>query len=163
MNDTRALRTAFGRFATGVTVITATAPDGESAGLTANSFSSVSLDPPLLLWCLGKASDCLPVFSRAEHFVINILAESQRDVAQCFATKLIDRFAQVSWRAGTCGAPRIDDCVAWFECRVAARHDAGDHIIVVGEVEHFGHNEDKPPLLFYAGRYGRADRHPGDA
>lgn len=135
--DARALRDAFGAFATGVTVVTTRAPDGEPRGFTANSFASVSLDPPLLLVCLAKTSRSLDAYQAARGFAVNVLAESQREVSQAFASSRGERFASVQWRDGPAGNPVFDDVAAWFDCSRHALVDGGDHVILVGRVEAF--------------------------
>ncbi|SDG78616.1 flavin reductase family protein [Roseospirillum parvum] len=151
--DSRAFRSALGLFATGVTVVTTGDGGGRTAGMTVNSFSSVSLDPPLILWCLGKGSPSQPVFEAAGHFAVNVLAAGQEALSTQFA-RPGDKFAGVDWRPGRFGDPLIEGAIATFECRTTARHDAGDHLILVGQVAHFDHR-DGEPLLFFGGRYGR--------
>jgi flavin reductase (DIM6/NTAB) family NADH-FMN oxidoreductase RutF len=150
--DQRELRDAFGRFATGVTVVTVNHA-GEPAGLTANSFSSVSLDPPLVLWNLALSADCFEQFEAADHFAINILNRDQDSISTRFATKDVDKWAGTPYRTGVTGAPVIDDAIAVFECKVYARHPGGDHVIYVGEVIEVHVNNDAPPLGFHRGRY----------
>jgi flavin reductase (DIM6/NTAB) family NADH-FMN oxidoreductase RutF len=150
--DTRAFRSALGMFATGVTVITTRSERGEYAGFTANSFNSVSLDPPLVLWSLSLYSPNLPLFQNCSHYAINVLAADQVELSQRFAAPAIDRFAGVEFSPGLGGAPLLPGCCAWFECRNEARHAGGDHIIFVGLVEKFSH-QDKAPLVFQGGRY----------
>lgn len=151
--DTRDFRRALGRFATGITVITARAADGEIAGLTVNSFNSVSLDPPLVLWSLGRDSPSHEVFERATHFAVNVLSEQQRALSDNFARSGVDKFVGLSWTPATSGAPLLPDCCAWFECRIAARHPGGDHTIFIGEVEKFVHDVTRAPLLYFGGEY----------
>ena len=151
--DPRALRNALGRFATGITVITAIHPDGQPIGLTANSFSAVSLDPALVLWCLDKKSINLAAFQAASHHAINILSAHQEDISNRFATWPVDRFAGLAWHAGIGGAPCLPDCLAVFEVANQTCHDAGDHLIFVGRIERFTTPSDAPPLLFHAGQY----------
>ncbi len=146
------LRQAFGSFATGVTVVTAQDQDGNPIGFTANSFTSVSLDPPLLLVCIAKSSSNLQSFSDAGHFAVNILSEAQKDVSARFASRVKDRFAETHWRAGTAGCPLIEDAVAWFECATDNLVDAGDHLILIGRVVEFG-NSDRRPLVYFRGHY----------
>ena len=150
--DQRELRDAFGRFATGVTIITVS-HDGEPAGLTANSFSSVSLDPPLVLWSLANSADCFAQFEAEDHFAINILAHDQSELSTRFATKNIDKWEGTPFTPGKTGSPLIEGAIATFECRVHARHDGGDHVIYVGEVLEVDASGDAPPLGFYKGRY----------
>jgi flavin reductase (DIM6/NTAB) family NADH-FMN oxidoreductase RutF len=155
--DQRALRDALGQFATGVTIITACTPHGERVGLTANSFSSVSLDPPLVLWSLSLYSPSLAAFQHSSHFAVHVLAAQQEALSQRFATSGIDRFKGLDAAEGLGGAPLIDGCVARFECRNEVRHAGGDHMIFVGRVERFDHFGGEP-LLFHGGRYGRVNR-----
>jgi 3-hydroxy-9,10-secoandrosta-1,3,5(10)-triene-9,17-dione monooxygenase reductase component len=147
-----ALRQALGEYVTGVTVVTARGADGSMAGLTVNSFASVSLDPPLVLWSLGLGSPSLPIFQTCTHFAVNVLAADQKDISQRFAQSGIDKFAGQSWKVGAGGTALLDGCNAWFECRVDARHEGGDHLILIGHVEQF-RRDPKPPLVFHRGSY----------
>lgn len=149
--DVREFRTALGGFVTGVTVVTTTI-NGSPIGFTANSFTSVSLDPPLILVCIGKSSSNFANFQQVDAFCVSILAESQRTISQKFASKGIDRFEGVAWTAGDLGNPVIDNAVAWFDCTLHQRIDAGDHHILVGKVSEFGHNVGSP-LAFCRGNY----------
>lgn len=151
--DCRAFRDALGSFATGIAVVTACAPDGEFIGLTVNSFNSVSLDPPLVLWSLDLASPNLQAFSEASHYVVNILAEDQIAVSQHFATRQPDKFGDLQLCLGAGGAPLLHGCCAWFECVNETRHAGGDHLIFLGRVERFTHDPARLPLLYHAGRY----------
>jgi len=152
--DPRALRNAFGAFATGVTLVTTVGPDGKPIAMTANSFSSVSLDPPLLLWCIDKASDRLAVFEASPHFAINILAEHHKTLSSRFATKGQPYMDGVECVTGESGCPVIPDACAIFECERVARHDAGDHIIYIGRVRRFETPEGAgKPLVFHRGNY----------
>lgn len=135
--DARALRDAFGTFITGVTVVTTLDGGGTPVGFTANSFTSVSLDPPLLLVCISKSSQNLDVFTTTSAFAVNVLAEGQREVSQTFASQVDDRFAAVRWQRGPHGSPVFDEVCAWFDCATHRTVDAGDHIILVGEVKAF--------------------------
>lgn len=147
-----ALRDAFGAFATGVTVVTALDATGRPVGFTANSFTSVSLDPPLLLICLGKSSSNFAIFSQTARFAVNILAADQTDISQRFATPCADRFAGLDWQAGPGGAPLLPGVAAWFDC---ARHqviDAGDHIVLLGRIDTF-ERAARDPLIYLQGRY----------
>lgn len=146
-------RAALGMFATGVTIVTARAPDGSCIGLTANSFNSVSLDPPLVLWSLGLRSGALPAFTSGSHYAINILAAGQRTLAERFAGRHADRFAGVAWREGAGGAPLLDGAAAVFECFNRSRYEEGDHVIFVGEVERCMRDPAVTPLIFQGGRY----------
>jgi flavin reductase (DIM6/NTAB) family NADH-FMN oxidoreductase RutF len=151
--DTREFRTALGSFATGVTIVTAMGPEGRPVGLTCNSFASVSLNPPLILWSLVTHSTSLPVFQEASHFAVNILGASQDALALQFARSTADKFAGVSWTPGLGGAPVLTGCVAHFQCRSADRYYGGDHVIFLGAVEDFAHSRDQP-LLFSRGKFG---------
>lgn len=140
-------------FATGVTVVTARDADGRLIGLTANSFNSVSLEPPLVLWSLALRAGSMPVFARGSHYAINILAADQVELAERFASKNVDRFAGVSWRPGLAGAPVLEGAAAVFECFNRSQYEEGDHVIFVGEVEHCTRREGASPLIFHGGRY----------
>jgi len=152
-DDSRALRNAFGRFATGVTIVTAIDPDGQPIGLTVNSFSAASLQPPLVLWCLDNASHNLEAFRRASHHAINVLAAGQIDLSNRFATWPVDRFVGLPWQPGAGGAPIFSGCCATFEVANEASYPGGDHTIFVGRVEKFAEATDLAPLLFHAGQY----------
>ena len=153
--DTRALRNALGRFATGVAIVTAIDPDGQPIGLTVNSFSAVSLEPALVLWCLDNNSHNLSCFRNATHHAINILSVDQEDLSNRFATWPVDRFAGLQWQTGAGGAPLFDGCFATFEVANETIHAAGDHTIFVSRVEKFSEIADLAPLLFHAGQYAR--------
>lgn len=146
-------RAALGQFTTGVTVVTARTPDGRLVGLTANSFNSVSLSPPLVLWSLARQSTSMPGFLAATHYAINVLAADQRLLAERFARKGIDRFEGTSWRPGFTGAPVIEGAVAVFECSHRSQHDEGDHVIFVGEVAQCRRRVGATPLVFHGGRF----------
>lgn len=146
------LREALGSFVTGVTVIT-TRHGGELHGLTANSFTSVSLDPPLVLFSLSRTADCFDAFEETNAFAVNILRSDQEDLSSRFATKDIDKWSGVAWRPGHGGCPLIDGAIATFECRITARHEGGDHILYVGEVVRFAQYPEGAPLAFFRGRY----------
>ena len=150
--DTRSLRNALGTFATGITVLTARDADGRPVGATISSFGSVSLDPPLVSWSLGLHSPSLAVFESCSHYAVNVLAADQVEFSQRFSQPLDDRFAGIEFQSGAGGAPLLPGCCAWFECRNEMRYPGGDHLILVGYVENFRH-EDKPPLIFHGGRY----------
>ncbi|MCB2019682.1 MAG: flavin reductase family protein [Burkholderiaceae bacterium] len=148
-----AFRAALGMFATGVTIVTARDAAGRRVGLTANSFNSVSLTPPLVLWSLARRAGTLAAFSAGSHYAINILASDQRALADRFAVRGADQFAGVALRDGLCGAPVIEGTVAVFECFNRSRYEEGDHVIFVGEVEHCEHRAGAAPLIFHGGRY----------
>lgn len=146
-------RTALGMFATGVTIVTARTVEGELVGLTANSFNSVSLDPPLVLWSLARAAASLPAFSTGSHYAINILGADQKALARRFATRGVDRFADVQFVEGVGGAPLLAGAAATFECFNRSRYEEGDHVIFVGEVERCTHRAGASPLLFHGGKF----------
>jgi len=146
-------RAALGQFTTGVTIVTARDPDGRLIGLTANSFNSVSLSPPLVLWSLARQSSSMPGFLAASHYAINVLAADQRLLAERFARKGIDRFEGTPWRPGLTGAPVIEGAVAVFECSHRSQHGEGDHLIFVGQVEHCRRRLGAAPLVFHGGRF----------
>ena len=149
----QAFRAALGMFATGVTIVTARDADGLLFGLTANSFNSVSLEPPLVLWSLSRQAGSMPAFARGSHYVVNILAADQHELAVRFASKQLDRFREVAFRDGAAGAPVIEGAAAVFECFNRSQYREGDHVIFVGEVERCSHREGAAPLLFHGGRY----------
>ncbi|TCT11933.1 flavin reductase (DIM6/NTAB) family NADH-FMN oxidoreductase RutF [Tepidamorphus gemmatus] len=158
--DSRELRRALGQFATGVTVVTTRDPaSGHAVGMTANSFSSVSLEPPLILWSITRTARSLPAFLAASHFAVNVLSAEQIDLSVRFARPAEDRFAGIAWREGLGGAPLLPNLSALFECRRVASHEGGDHIILVGKVERFARFE-RPGLVFAQGRYGLVADHP---
>ena len=150
--DTRAFRRALGNFATGVTVITAADASGNKVGVTANSFNSVSLDPPLILWSIDKRSSSHAVFDAAEHFAVNVLAADQIDLSNTFARPSDDRFAGIDYQAGEGGAPLLPDCAARFRCQKFQQLDGGDHWILVGKVLAFD-DLGRSPLLYHQGAY----------
>jgi 3-hydroxy-9,10-secoandrosta-1,3,5(10)-triene-9,17-dione monooxygenase reductase component len=151
--DARQFRKALGSFTTGVTIVTTQGEDGKDYGLTANSFNSVSMDPPMVLWSLGKKSSSLPVFAATAHFAVHILAADQEGISNRFAKSGADKFASCTPARGHGGVPLLDGCSARFECRVVHRYEGGDHVIFVGEVMNFDSFE-QPPLVFHGGNYG---------
>ncbi|GAC1578174.1 MAG: hypothetical protein NVS3B5_10620 [Sphingomicrobium sp.] len=146
------LRTALGSFVTGVTVITTVDEAGLDYGVTANSFNSVSLEPPLVLWSLAKNSSSLPAFANAARFAIHVLASDQVDLSARFAQRGTDKFAELAFERGEKGVPLLSGCSARFICRPAYSYEGGDHVIFVGEVLEFEHR-DIPPLAFHGGSY----------
>ncbi len=161
-------RTALGQFATGVTIITTRAlgSDGtpQLLGFTANSFNSVSLDPPLVLWSLARSASSLAAFLDVAHYAINVLASDQIDLSRRFGSRtpksgVVDRFDSIAWRKGSRGAPILDGCCAWFECFNRSRYEEGDHVIFVGEVERCGF-EAREPLIYQSGGYHMTQPHP---
>ena len=154
--DRRALRDAFGCFATGVTIITTRQGDGTPRGFTANSFTSVSLDPPLLLVCVAKSAHSAPVFTEASHFAVNVLSQEQKDISGLFASRAVDKFELADWRAGVAGMPVFDTALAHFVCARDKAIDAGDHIILLGRVIDHA-TEPGQPLGYFRGTYFSAD------
>ena len=152
-HDAPRLRRALGRFATGVTVITARGPDGRPLGFTANSFSSVSLDPPLILWSLSRGSERLGAYRGASAYAVNILTTAQEGLARQFASAMEDRFEGVEWEEGLEGAPVIPGARAVCECLHEAVYPAGDHELFIGRVEHVRERPGKP-LTFFGGGFG---------
>jgi len=148
----RELRDAFGAFMTGVTIVTTATDDGKPLGFTANSFSSVSLDPALLLVSIAKTSSNYQTFATTGHFAINILAENQKDLSNTFARPSDDRFAEVSFKLSGNNNPLIGDVSAWFDCMTHAVIDAGDHALIIGKVEAF-HSTGYAGLGYYRGGY----------
>jgi flavin reductase (DIM6/NTAB) family NADH-FMN oxidoreductase RutF len=153
--DQTDFRNALGTFATGVTIVTTTSDDGDPIGLTANSFSSVSLSPPLILFCLDRGSFSFAHFERSSHFAVNVLSAEQQDVSNHFARPSEDKWNDISFSTGKVGCPAFSEALAIFECSTDSIHDAGDHIIIVGKVEHFELKPEGEPLLYYKGRYAK--------
>lgn len=147
-----ALRSALGRFATGVTIVTCVDAEGRPVGLTVNSFAALSLEPPLVLWSLRTESPSLAAFDRARHFAVNVLAQSQLEVSRRFASMSTERFEVGRWGAGLTGAPVLAGTVATIECASAGAQTQGDHQLYVGRVVH-AVSHGGAPLLFHAGRY----------
>jgi len=158
-HDARDFRAALGCFPTGVCLVTTLAADGRRVGLTANSFSSVSLDPPMVLWSLARSASCAPVFRDAEYFAINVLSARDAELSSHFAKSADNKFARFAarWSPGLGGAPVLDGAAATFECHSRHRYYGGDHIIVIGVVERYAYRE-AAPLVFHAGRYAGVDR-----
>jgi 3-hydroxy-9,10-secoandrosta-1,3,5(10)-triene-9,17-dione monooxygenase reductase component len=145
------LRHALGQFATGVTVVT-TRAFGRPVGMTVNSFASVSLAPPLVLWSVGRSAECYDAFAGASQFRIHVLAADQEAVSRRFATRGVDKFSVGDWQFPADAPPQLAGCAAWFECSTASRHPEGDHLVLVGRV--IAHAADGgAPLLFHNSRY----------
>ena len=140
-------------FATGVTIVTARTPAGALIGLTANSFNSLSLSPPLVLWSLSQAAGSMPALSTGSHYAINVLAADQKALAERFAGRRDDRWDGVAYTEGASGAPLISGAAASFECFNRSRYEEGDHVIFVGEVERCSHQPGAAPLLFHGGKF----------
>jgi len=154
-HDQRTLRDALGCFATGVTVVTCLNAHGEPAGITVNSFTSVSLDPPLLLVCLHKQAASAAALIEASHFAINVLQTGQQPASITFSTRVEDRFGTMPWSCGEAGAPILKDSLGVFECERFAVYDGGDHHILVGQVIKASFDTSLDPLLYFRGRYRR--------
>jgi len=150
--DASALRRALGRFATGVTIVTCRAADGAPVGLTANSFSALSLKPPLVLWSLRAASPSVAPFQQAAGFAVNVLAQSQLALSRRFASVVPDRFAAGDWSSGLHELPVLAGCAAVFECRRVSHQEAGDHVLFIGEVLRMTEHP-VAPLVFQGGHY----------
>lgn len=154
--DERRLRQSLGAFPTGVCLVTTIGADGKREGMTINSFASVSLTPPLILWSVREAARSADVFVAAPHFTLSILAADQKDLAMHFARPSPDKFDawEDAFEPGLGGCPRLRESVATYECRLYSCHLEGDHSILVGRVEHFSHDPQRPPLMFHAGKMG---------
>jgi flavin reductase (DIM6/NTAB) family NADH-FMN oxidoreductase RutF/DNA-binding MarR family transcriptional regulator len=158
--DMTTFRRALGNFATGITIITAQNDKGEKVGVTANSFNSVSLDPPLVLWSIDKKALSYNIFNSSSHFAVNVLAADQMDLSNHFARQQEDKFSGIEWEESQCGAPLFPHCAARFECELYEQVDAGDHWILLGKVirfDDFGH----APLCYHQGSYSMVYNHPG--
>lgn len=150
--STLLLRAALGRFATGVTIVTCRGAGGAAVGLTANSFSALSLQPPLVLWSLRSASPNLEAFLAASHFAVNVLAENQVELSRRFASPVGDKFAEGLWAEGLGGAPVLAGCAAVFECEQLSCQAAGDHMLFIGQVQRVS-EAPVTPLVFQSGHY----------
>jgi flavin reductase (DIM6/NTAB) family NADH-FMN oxidoreductase RutF len=155
--DSDRFRRACGRFATGITVVTTLDADGAPHGMTANSFTSVSLDPPLVLVCVDNRAKILETFRKAERMGINVLSEHQQEVSRTFARRGEDRFNGVEWHAGESGVPLLPGSLAWLECTLDNAVEAGDHIILIARV-HRAEIQDGHPLLYFSSDYHRLHR-----
>lgn len=153
--DPKEFRQALGSFATGVTIITTKGPDGEPLGLTVNSFNSVSLNPPLVLWSLAESAMSLPVFRDATHWAVHVLSSEQAELSTRFAKRGEDKFADLELEEGIGGIPMLRGCTARFQCKTAFQYEGGDHVIFGGEVLDFDRSE-SAPLVFHGGRYAHA-------
>lgn len=155
--DSAHFRQALSQFATGVTVITTRLADGTFRGLTASSFNSVSLEPPLVLWSLSGAANSMPFFSGNSHYVINVLSAGQEEIARKFSRRGEDPFASVDYALSRTGQPILNGVSAWFECHNRSRYPEGDHVIFVGEVEECA-VQPQAALLFHGGRFGSTEK-----
>ncbi|HYL09865.1 MAG TPA: flavin reductase family protein [Candidatus Acidoferrales bacterium] len=157
--DEKELRRVLGQFATGVTVVTARGKDGAPVGTTVNSFTSVSLKPPLVLWCLAHSSQNLAAFRKTTHFAVNILSAGQHELSRRFALPAPDKFEGVDYEDGRAGVPLLKGVTAQIVCRKVRRLPGGDHDIFLGKVEEFQRYDGKP-LVFHSGRYHIVTHHP---
>ncbi len=151
--NSRDFRDAMGLLPTGVTVVSAQCPDGELLGITINSFTSVSLDPPLISFCLAKSSRCLEVFRGLESFAVNILREDQSDLSRIFAESDDNKWAEVNYRSSVRSNPILEPNLAVFECKYHEEFESGDHVIVIGHVLDIEADDEERPLVFFRGRY----------
>jgi flavin reductase (DIM6/NTAB) family NADH-FMN oxidoreductase RutF len=154
--DTRGFRKALGSFPTGIVVVTAGPPE-RYRGITVNSFASLSLDPPLVLWCIARTSRRYETFTMASEFTVSVLGEGQRAASDRIAVAGEGDLGDIALETVTSGPPAIAGCLAVFECTREAIHDGGDHVIIVGRVQNFRHREDGTPLTFFRGRYGKME------
>jgi 3-hydroxy-9,10-secoandrosta-1,3,5(10)-triene-9,17-dione monooxygenase reductase component len=152
--DAATYRTVLGHFATGVVIVTAMEGD-EPVGMACNSFTSVSLEPPLVLFCAAKSSSTWPRIQTARKWAANILDDDGEEICRLFAQRGADRFARIAYTPGRTGSPILEDALAFVDCETIAEHDAGDHLVVVGRVIELGYQPEGKPLLFYRGGYGR--------
>jgi flavin reductase (DIM6/NTAB) family NADH-FMN oxidoreductase RutF len=148
-------RKVLGHFATGITVVTATLPDGKRFGFTVNAFSSLSLNPPLILVCVGNGGEAGAAMNAASHFAVNILADDQENLSRQFSSRVPDRFEGVGSTNGTSGAPLLEGCIGYLECRKTSAHTEGDHAIIIGEVLSAECRDDGLPLLYFRSGYRR--------
>ncbi|MEM7126280.1 MAG: flavin reductase family protein [Chloroflexota bacterium] len=151
--DTKAFRNACGMFATGITVVTTMTPDGEPIGMTANSFASVSLDPPLVLWSVGNHANSFDLFSQTEHYAVHILHNEQEALSNLFASRGEDKFGELKWTTGVAGSPILPDYASCFQCTMEHVYPGGDHNILVGRVVEFEDRGNEEALLFFRGGY----------
>lgn len=161
VDERRRFRQALGRFATGVTIITTVTPDGKYIGMTANSFNSVSLDPPMVLWSIARNASNYSHFSKCQYFAVHILSGEQKNLSEQFSQKVEDRFSGVDINVGQGGLPLIKDVSAIFQCKMSYQYEGGDHVILVGEVLEFDQYECEP-LIFHSGQYAKLhkDKNP---
>ena len=148
------LRQVFGQFATGVTIVTTSDQDGEPVGMTVSSFNTVSLDPPLILWCIDRKTGCFDAFNECSQFAIHVLTENQQELSSLFARRGVDKFSALDYHCNEAGVPLLSEYCARIECTVTERFEGGDHLIIVGRVQQMC-TQDQEPLIFHRGRYAR--------
>ncbi len=153
--DPMEMRQALGHFPTGVTVITTRDNKGAAVGMTASSFNSLSLTPPLILWSIDKNTGCFDTFNECEHFAIHVLTSEQQELSNLFAKRGVDKFSELETTNGAGDCPLLNDYCARFECQIENRFDGGDHIIIVGRVLDMARNDDRQPLVFHRGQYAK--------
>ncbi|MDB4512111.1 flavin reductase [Arenicella sp.] len=158
--DVRDFRRALAQFPTGVTIITATTDGGESIGVTASSFNSVSVDPPLVLWSVDKSAHSASIMRDAKHFAVNVLSKAQVDMSNRFAGRGEDKFSGVDYKVNEYGSPLFAGCAAQYECKTWNVYEGGDHLIIVGEVLNYSYQEGMSPLVFACGSYAVSMQHP---
>jgi len=151
--DQKEFRNACGMFATGITIVTTMTPEGTPVGMTANSFASVSLDPPLVLWSVGKDAYSFDIFSNADHYAVHILHEGQKELSNLFASRGEDKFGGLDWKIGAVGSPILPDYAVCFQCKMEHVYPGGDHNILVGRVMSFENRAAEASLLFFKERY----------
>jgi len=152
--DRREFRDALGSFATGITVVTTTHNNSDPVGITVNSFTSVSLDPPLVLWCMDNEAESYNIFAECHNFAVHILHQQQEVISQIFSTKNNGcKFSSLEWQAGKFGSPILKDFAACFQCETENRYAGGDHLILLGRVKSFETHKDKSPLIYHDGNY----------
>jgi flavin reductase (DIM6/NTAB) family NADH-FMN oxidoreductase RutF len=160
--NAREFRNALGCFATGIAIMATRDTDGKFIGITVNSFASVSLDPPLISFCLDRNATSLQGFLSAEHFTVNVLAEGQETLSAAFARSSAgDKFTGIEFEIGPSGLPLLAECLTHLECVREAVHDAGDHLIMIGRVIRLAQRPEGRPLLYFRGRYARIGEPPG--
>ncbi|WP_226702807.1 flavin reductase family protein [Microbulbifer elongatus] len=148
------LRQVFGQFATGVTIVTTGSDTGEAVGMTVSSFNTVSLEPPLILWCIDKKTGCFDAFNQCEHFAIHVLSDQQDNLSSLFARRGVDKFSGLNYHMSDQGVPLLHEYCARLQCTLTARYEGGDHLIMVGRVDQM-HTQDRAPLIFHRGGYAR--------
>lgn len=151
--DKHDFRQVLGQFPTGVTIVTTRSETGEPVGMTASSFNSVSMDPPLILWSIDHRAHSLEIFENCEHFAVNILSDQQKDISNLFASTGADKFKDTEYTEGAGNSPLLPNCTAQLECRTWNTYDGGDHTIIVGEVLALRHDGSQSALVFYQGDY----------
>lgn len=151
--DKRKFRDALGTFSTGITVVTTTHNNSKPVGITVNSFTSVSLDPPLVLWCLDNDAESYNIYATCKNFAVHILHQDQEEISKLFATKYSSKFTNLEWHSGEFGSPILNDFFTCFQCETETTYAGGDHLILLGRVKSFETHKDRPPLVYHGGNY----------